>query len=149
MRCPFCKRDNDRVIDTRAMEDGFMIRRRRSCGSCHRRFTTYERLEELSLRVVKRDESRQPFDREKIRRGIERACWKRPVSTERIELVVEEIESEVLLRNSQEILCQEIGEITLRRLRPIDEVAYVRFASVYRDFANVQDFFRAIESIHG
>jgi len=147
MRCPFCKVDNDRVIDTRALEDGFLIRRRRSCGSCHRRFTTYERLEEFNIRVIKRDQSRQAFDRAKIRRGIERACWKRPVSTERIELLVQEIEAELYLSSDSEIACENIGELVLRRLYTIDEVAYVRFASVYRDFDNINDFFRAIETI--
>lgn len=147
MRCPFCKLDNDRVIDTRAMEDGFLIRRRRSCGSCHRRFTTYERLEEFNIRVVKRDESRQPFDREKIRRGIERACWKRPVSTEKIEQTVREIEAELFLNSATEVSCTDIGELVLRRLYDVDEVAYVRFASVYRDFANVNDFFQEISSL--
>ncbi|QEG39531.1 transcriptional regulator NrdR [Roseimaritima ulvae] len=147
MRCPFCKHDNDRVIDTRAMENGFLIRRRRSCGSCRRRFTTYERLEEFDIRVIKRDLSRQPFEPEKIRRGIERACWKRPVSSEQIELLVQEIETELYVDGETEIECQAIGELVLKRLYSVDEVAYVRFASVYRDFANVEDFFRVIESI--
>lgn len=147
MRCPFCKHDNDRVIDTRAMEDGFLIRRRRSCGSCRRRFTTYERLEEFDIRVIKRDHSRQPFEPEKIRRGIERACWKRPVSSDQIELLVQEIETELYVDGETEIECQAIGELVLKRLYTVDEVAYVRFASVYRDFANVEDFFRVIESI--
>ncbi|MFG0334133.1 transcriptional regulator NrdR [Roseimaritima sediminicola] len=147
MRCPFCKHDNDRVVDTRAMEDGFLIRRRRSCGTCHRRFTTYERLEEFDIRVIKRDQSRQPFDPEKIRRGIERACWKRPVSTERIQLLVQEIETELYVDGAMEIACQAIGELVMKRLYAVDEVAYVRFASVYRDFANVDDFFRVIEGI--
>ncbi len=147
MRCPFCKHDNDRVIDTRAMEDGFLIRRRRSCGSCRRRFTTYERLEEFDIRVIKRDLSRQPFEPEKIRRGIERACWKRPVSSDQIELLVQEIETELYVDGETEIACQAIGELVLKRLYTVDEVAYVRFASVYRDFANVEDFFRVIESI--
>lgn len=147
MRCPFCKVDNDRVLDTRAMEEGFLIRRRRSCGACHRRFTTYERPEELTLRVVKRDESRQPFDREKIRRGIERACWKRPVSTEEIDRLVQEIEAQLFNMHHSEVSCTEIGELLLARLLQLDQVAYVRFASVYRDFGSIDDFVRTIDKL--
>jgi transcriptional repressor NrdR len=147
MRCPFCKLDNDRVLDTRAMNDGYLIRRRRRCGSCQRRFTTYERLEQFNLRVVKRDRSREPFDREKIRSGIERACWKRPVTTDQIEELVQEIEADICAFQESEVASEFIGEILMRRLLKIDQVAHVRFVSVYRDFTDVSDFIREISSL--
>ncbi len=139
--------DNDRVQDTRTLEDGFSIRRLRVCGSCHQRFVTYERVEDYSTRVVKRDERRQPFDRNKVRLGIQKACWKRPVSGERIEAVVREVEAIVLNWGEGEVHCESIGELILERLFNIDQVAYVRFASVYRDFASIDDFFQAIERL--
>ncbi len=145
MRCPFCHVDNDRVVDTRATEDGYVIRRKRVCGSCQRKFITLERLEEASIRVVKRDQTREPLDREKIRRGIERACSKRPVSSPQIELLVQEIESEIYSIYLLEVAAAQIGEIVMRHLARTDEVAYVRFASVYREFDNVSDFISAIE----
>ncbi len=145
MRCPFCHVDNDRVVDTRATEDGYVIRRKRVCGSCQRKFITLERLEEASIRVVKRDQSREPLDREKIRRGIERACSKRPVSSPQIEALVQEIESEIYSIYLLEVPAAQIGEIVMRHLAQTDEVAYVRFASVYREFENVSDFISAIE----
>ena len=145
MRCPYCHLDNDRVVDTRATEDGYVIRRKRVCGSCQRKFITLERLEEASIRVVKRDQSREPLDREKIRRGIERACSKRPVSSSQIEMLVQEIESEIYSIYLLEVPASQIGEIVMRHLAKTDEVAYVRFASVYREFDNVSDFISAIE----
>jgi transcriptional repressor NrdR len=145
MRCPFCHLDNDRVIDTRATEDGYVIRRKRVCGSCHRKFTTLERLEEASIRVVKRDQTREPFDREKIRRGIERACSKRPISSQQIETLVQDIEAEVYAGFELEVPTTRIGEIVMRHLARTDEVAYIRFASVYREFEDARDFFNAIE----
>ncbi|SRR6056297_1452970 len=147
MRCPFCKLDNDRVLDTRAMDDGYLIRRRRRCGSCQRRFTTYERLEQFNLRVVKRDRSREPFDREKIRSGIERACWKRPVTTDQIEALVQEIEADICAFQESEVASEIIGEILMRRLLKVDQVAHVRFVSVYRDFTDVSDFIREISTL--
>ncbi len=146
MRCPYCHHDNDRVIDTRAMEDGFVVRRKRVCGSCHRRFTTLEKLDEANIRVVKRDQSRVPFDREKIRRGIERACSKRPISSQRIELLVQEIEGEIHTQADLEISTAQIGEIVMKHLAKTDDVAYIRFASVYREFNDVRDFFNEIEA---
>jgi transcriptional repressor NrdR len=145
MRCPFCHVDNDRVVDTRATEDGYVIRRKRVCGSCQRKFITLERLEEASIRVVKRDQSREPLDREKIRRGIERACSKRPVSSSQIEMLVQEIESEIYSIYLLEVAAEQIGEIVMRHLAKTDDVAYVRFASVYHEFDNVSDFINAIE----
>ncbi|MEO0531479.1 MAG: transcriptional regulator NrdR [Planctomycetota bacterium] len=140
MRCPFCRKDNDRVIDSRASQDGSSIRRRRECVSCDRRYTTYERPEETTIRVVKKDGSRDPFDREKIQRGLERACWKRPVSTRQIEETVEAIENDVYQSYETEIESAELGQLVMEHLRELDQVAFVRFASVYREFSNAQDF---------
>lgn len=140
MRCPFCHADNDRVVDTRATEEGYVIRRKRVCGACHRKFMTLERLEETSIRVVKRDQTREPLDREKIRRGIERACSKRPVSGPEIEMLVQEIESEIYSSYLLEVSTEQIGEIVMRQLASTDDVAYIRFASVYRDFGEARDF---------
>lgn len=146
MRCPYCHVDNDRVIDTRATEDGYVVRRKRVCGSCHRKFMTLEKLEETNLRVVKRDQTREPLDREKIRRGIERACSKRPISSQQIETIVQEIEGELyLISTDLEVPTSKIGEIVMRHLARADEVAYIRFASVYREFEDARDFFNAIE----
>lgn len=140
MRCPFCREDNDRVIDSRTSEDGVAIRRRRECLSCKRRFTTYERIAEMPLKIIKKDGVREPFDREKIRRGLDKACWKRPVPAERIEGVVTAVEAEILAEFDTEVESQHVGEIVMRHLRSVDQVAYVRFASVYRDFEDVADF---------
>ena len=140
MRCPFCRVDNDRVIDSRASEDGYAIRRRRECVGCKRRFTTYERLEEMGIKVVKKNGIREPFLREKIRAGLAKACWKRPISDEQIEAVVTEIESDVYANHESEIDSHELGEIVMRRLAQLDQVAFVRFASVYRQFKDVRDF---------
>jgi transcriptional repressor NrdR len=145
MRCPFCHVDNDRVIDTRATEDGYVVRRKRACGSCHRKFMTLERLEEASVRVVKRDQTREPLDREKIRRGIERACSKRPISSQQIETLVQRIETEIYSSYDLEVPTTRIGEIVMTHLARTDEVAYIRFASVYREFEDARDFFNAIE----
>jgi transcriptional repressor NrdR len=140
MKCPFCHVDNDRVIDSRSHQDGFAIRRRRECLSCKRRYTTYERLEELALKVVKKDEVREPFNREKIHRGLARACWKRPISEDQILAIVAEVEQELYDQNENEIESRVIGEILMKRLREVDQVAYVRFASVYREFKDARDF---------
>jgi len=145
MRCPYCHADNDRVVDTRAAEDGYVIRRKRICGSCQRKFITLERLEEACIRVVKRDLTREPLDREKIRRGIERACSKRPVSSQQIEQIVQDIEQEIYSIYLLEVSTEQIGEIVMRNLAKTDDVAYIRFASVYREFDNVSDFINVIE----
>jgi len=149
MRCPFCHADNDRVVDTRAAEDGYVIRRKRVCGTCQRKFITLERLEEAFIRVVKRDQTREPLDREKIRRGIERACSKRPVSSQEIENLVLEIESEIYSSYLLEVSTAQIGEIVMFQLAKADDVAYIRFASVYREFDNVSDFINVIEPLRG
>ncbi|MEM6363853.1 MAG: transcriptional regulator NrdR [Planctomycetota bacterium] len=147
MRCPFCHHDNDKVIDSRAAEAGYMHRRKRLCQDCQRRFTTIEQIEELNVRVVKNDGTREPFDREKIRRGIERACSKREVESDRIEATVQLIETDIYAAFDFEIPAHVIGEIVLRHLADLDEVAYIRFASVYREFDGADDFLKIIRQL--
>ena len=140
MKCPFCHVDNDKVIDTRTGEDGSVTRRRRQCCNCNRRFTTYERVEATTVRVVKRDQTRVLFDSQKIRQGIERACWKRPISDEQLNELVAGIASEIDAKYDSEVSSREIGRIVMERLRTFDPVAYVRFASVYLEFQDASDF---------
>lgn len=145
MKCPFCRIDNDRVVDSRTNEDGSTIRRRRECLACRRRYTTYERVEEAVIKVIKKDGGRVPFEREKIRRGLEKACWKRPVSLVQIEQVVSDIERDVYEAFESEIESRQLGELVMRHLRQLDQVAFVRFASVYREFKDVRDFVDELE----
>jgi transcriptional repressor NrdR len=140
MRCPFCRADNDRVIDSRASDDGLAIRRRRECLDCKRRYTTYERLEEMAIKVIKKQGERQPFSREKMRRGLERACWKRPISDEQIDSIISAVELDVYDNFDQEIESREVGRMVMAELGALDQVAFVRFASVYREFKDVRDF---------
>jgi transcriptional repressor NrdR len=141
MRCPFCKEDDDKVIDSRSTDGGQCIRRRRRCLKCRRRFTTYERIEgAIRLAVIKRDGSRMPYDRGKMLEGIRRAAYKRPITAERIEQVVDEVEEYLVSNFEREVSSQTIGEKIAIVLRRVDKVAYVRFASVYRQFADVGDF---------
>ena len=140
MRCPFCQADNDKVIDSRACEDGFSIRRRRECLQCERRYTTYERLEDITVKVVKKDGVREPFSREKIRFGLQKACWKRPISDEKIEGVVTAVENAIYAFGEDEVDSHWVGECVMAQLAKLDQVAYVRFASVYREFKDVRDF---------
>lgn len=147
MHCPHCRADNDRVLDSRACEDGRAIRRRRYCNQCRERFTTYERVEIFALQVVKKDEAREPFQREKIERGVERACWKRPVSMEIIRKLAADVESEVQSDFETEVPSRHIGRLVMEGLAHIDQVAYVRFASVYREFKDVADFVAELEPI--
>ena len=140
MKCPYCKIDHDRVIDSRASDDGYAIRRRRECLGCERRYTTYERLVESALKVVKRDGSRVPFSREKLKQGIERACWKRPISHAQLESTIADIEEVVYTSFDSEVESKRLGEIVLEHLQGLDLVAFVRFASVYRKFDSLQDF---------
>jgi len=140
MKCPFCRLDNDRVIDSRACNDGLAIRRRRECLSCRRRYTTYERVEEAVIKVVKKDNARVPFNRDKIKQGVAKACWKRPVSDQQIEELVARVELEVYANYETEVETRRVGEIVMRQLAGLDQVAYVRFASVYREFKDVRDF---------
>ncbi|QDT57342.1 Transcriptional repressor NrdR [Caulifigura coniformis] len=139
MLCPFCRQGETKVIDSRGSED-FVIRRRRKCLQCNRRFTTYEKLEESPLKVVKKDGSRVVYDRERIRSGIEKACYKRPVSPEQIEQIVNEVERGVYESFDREVPSRYIGEQVFDRLRHVDQIAFVRFASVYRSFQDVDDF---------
>ena len=145
MRCPFCGNEEDKVIDSRTSKDGREIRRRRECDGCSRRFTTYERVEESMPQVVKRDNRREPFDRYKIERGISAAAAKRPVTVEQVKQVAEEVEREISELGVAEIASREVGERVLLRLRGLDHVAYVRFASIYRDFEDLDAFAKEVD----
>ncbi len=135
MRCPFCKEDNDKVIDSRSSEGGRIIRRRRECIECRRRFTTYEKIgESFKLNVVKKDGTRVPYDRDKLIAGLQKACYKRPVPAEKIQEVADRIEEEIFRNYDKEVSALFVGEQAMRFLRQVDKVAYIRFASVYRDF---------------
>ena len=147
MKCPHCGSQDSKVVDSRHSEDGLSIRRRRECLSCQKRFTTYETVESLPIIVVKRDNSRQAFDRNKIMNGMLRACEKRPVSTQDLERVVGEIEGLVQNSLEREITTEYIGEQVMERLKPLDEVAYVRFASVYRQFKDIHSFMQELNKI--
>jgi transcriptional repressor NrdR len=144
MKCPFCGHLDDKVIDSRAGGAGEVIRRRRECEACSRRFTTYERVEDVLPTVVKKDGRREPFDRQKLIRGLRTACNKRPVSIERLEGIADAIEREAQEAEKREISASELGERVMVHLRDVDEVAYVRFASVYRSFRDVDEFLREL-----
>ena len=147
MRCPFCKTDDDRVVDSRGAEEGFSIRRRRECVHCARRYTTYERFEPAVLRVIKKDGARAPFERKRILSGILKACEKRPVSAEQMEAIVDRIEQELARQYDREVPSDAIGELVMRELKSLDAVAYVRFASVYREFKDIGDFVEEIKGL--
>lgn len=147
MRCPFCTELDDKVVDSRMSDDGSMIRRRRECTSCGRRFTTVETVKELRLRVVKKDGSREPFDRNKILSGLLAACYKRPVPVERLEAITAEIEREVLQNFDREVESRHVGNLAMKSLREVDNVAYVRFASVYRAFKDAGEFLDALRPL--
>ena len=149
MKCPYCAFGESKVIDSRPAEEGATIRRRREClhGGCHKRFTTYEIMERLPLIVVKRDGSRQTFDKEKLTRGLLRSCEKRPISLEALEAIANDIEQELQNRMEREISAIEVGELTMDRLRELDEVAYVRFASVYRQFKDINTFMEEVNKL--
>lgn len=140
MRCPFCSAGEDKVIDSRTSKDGHEIRRRRECAACERRFTTYERIEEALPVVVKADNRREPFDRNKIERGLKRAVGKRPISAKKLAEIAEAVEREISELGVVEIESVQIGARVLPKLRKMDEVAYVRFASIYRDFRDIDEF---------
>jgi len=140
MMCPFCGHKEDRVIDSRESKEGDLIRRRRECLKCNRRFTTYERSDEIPYMVVKRDGRREKFDRQKILEGLLKACEKRPVPIAKLAALVDEVETRVAENPERELSTREIGELLMTRLRAIDKIAYVRFASVYRDFQDVEAF---------
>ncbi len=147
MKCPYCRATESRVVDTREMAEAEAIRRRRQCLSCGRRFTTYERVEPISLTVVKKDGRREPYDRRKLEGGIRRACTKRPIPTETIQRVVDEIETAIFAMAGEEVPSRLIGELVMEKLRDLDQVAYIRFASVYRSFADLEDIREEVESL--
>ena len=145
MKCPYCGAEDSRVIDSRPADNA--IRRRRQCEACEKRFTTYEKIETIPLMVIKKDETREPYDRSKIEAGLVRACHKRPVSVDQINNLVDDIENEIMSRDRKEISTTQIGEQVMEKLRDLDDVAYVRFASVYREFKDVDTFLREIEKL--
>ena len=147
MRCPFCLHLDSKVLDSRQTEEGASIRRRRECTACHKRFTTYERLDEVPFMVVKKDGRREPFTRTKILNGILRACEKRPISLKTIDALVDEIERDVRSGLEREVPSEVIGELVMDKLRALDEVAYVRFASVYRQFTDIDRFIEELEQM--
>ncbi len=149
MRCPFCRHGANRVIDSRLSADGTAIRRRRVCAGCKRRFTTYERVEEITPMVIKKDGRREPYDRLKLIAGLKKACEKRPVSMELIEQVADRIEAAVLERGGKEVPSSFIGGAVMKELHEIDQVAYVRFASVYRSFKDLEEFMHELEDLIG
>ncbi len=147
MKCPFCSHLESKVVDSRPAEEGASIRRRRECLACHKRFTTYETMESLPLVVVKKDGSRQSFDRNKVLSGMIRACEKRPVPYSTLETMVNEIEQVLQNEMEREVSSAEIGELVMERLKKVDEVAYVRFASVYRQFKDINTFMRELNKL--
>ncbi|MCI9021881.1 MAG: transcriptional repressor NrdR [Eubacterium sp.] len=147
MKCPFCSRDNTRVIDSRPADDNSSIRRRRLCDSCQKRFTTYEKVETIPLIVIKKDNNREQYDRSKIEAGILRACHKRPISVNEINKLVDDIETEIFNKEEKEIPSTVIGEIVMDRLKDLEAVAYVRFASVYREFKDINTFMDELKKI--
>ena len=147
MKCPFCSHENTRVIDSRPAEDNNSIRRRRVCDECGKRFTTYEKIETIPLIIIKKDNNREAYDRSKIEAGVLRACHKRPVSAQQITTLVDEVENEIFNREEREIPSGPIGELVMNKLKDLDAVAYVRFASVYREFKDVNTFMDELKSV--
>ena len=147
MKCPFCGHEEDKVVDSRTSSDGVAIRRRRECLQCGKRYTTYEHVEEQPLMIIKKDGRREPFDRHKLLAGLVKACEKRPVSMDDLERLVDELERELSQQFEREAPSREIGERVMRRLHAIDPVAYVRFASVYREFKDVEQFMRELKDL--
>ena len=147
MKCPFCLHDEDKVIDSRSSNEGKSVRRRRECIKCKKRFTTYEYVEEVPLMVIKKDGRRESFDRNKIISGILKACEKRPVSMEKVEAVVDRVEKELQKSFDKEVKAQVVGELVMEYLHKLDEVAYVRFASVYRQFKDINHFMKELKDL--
>ena len=147
MKCPFCSHENTRVIDSRPAEDNNSIRRRRVCDECGKRFTTYEKIDTIPLIIIKKDNNREAYDRAKIEAGVLRACHKRPVSAQQITTLVDEVENEIFNREEREIPSGTIGELVMNKLKDLDAVAYVRFASVYREFKDVNTFMDELKSV--
>ena len=147
MKCPFCSSENTRVIDSRPVDDNNSIRRRRLCDDCGKRFTTYEKVETIPLIVIKKDNAREQYDRSKIEAGVLRACHKRPISVNQINQLVDEVETEIFNREEKEIPSTLIGEIVMDKIKNLDSVAYVRFASVYREFKDVNTFMSELKKM--
>jgi len=147
MRCPYCQQNDDRVVNSRSSADGTTVKRRRECNECGRRYTTYERIEQSVLRVVKKDGSREDFSRAKIRSGLTKACYKRPIPTEDVDRMVAEIERELNQQYEKEVPSDAVGELVMEKLRKTDDVAYIRFASVYREFKDVTEFVREADTV--
>jgi transcriptional repressor NrdR len=149
MKCPFCGHLEDKVVDSRLSTDGEAIRRRRECEACNRRFTSYERVEEIMPMVVKKDGRREPFDRLKVLSGLKKACEKRPISMDTLERAADDIEKKLLENEDKEIAASVIGEEIMRHLQELDQVAYVRFASVYREFKDINEFMKELKDLLG
>ena len=150
MKCPFCGFEETRVLDSREIENGKVVRRRRECPKCNKRFTTYERIEDRPIQVIKKDGSREMFDKQKIISGILKACEKRNISMEQIERLANEVELEILQKHSaKQVTSKEIGKLVMKRLRKLDKVAYVRFASVYKNFEDIENFLNEIKKLNG
>ncbi len=147
MKCPYCNDIEDKVIDSRVSRDGETIRRRRECIACKKRFTTHERIEETLPSIIKKDDRREPYDRKKIMEGLKKACQKRPVSMETLEITVDKIEQSLMDRSAKEIESSEIGEAIMMELHELDDIAYVRFASVYRSFKDITDFMQEVKKV--
>lgn len=147
MKCPFCNQDNTRVVDSRPADDNNSIRRRRLCDECGKRFTTYEKVETIPLIVIKKDQNREQYDRIKIEAGVLRACYKRPIPVQRINEMIDCVETDIFNREDREIDSNTIGEIVMDRLKELDPVAYVRFASVYREFKDVNTFMDELKKV--
>ena len=147
MKCPFCNQDNTRVVDSRPADDNSSIRRRRLCDECGKRFTTYEKVETIPLIVIKKDQTREQYDRSKIEAGVMRACYKRPVPIQKIREMIDAVEMEIFNREEKEIESKMIGEIVMDKLKDLEAVAYVRFASVYREFKDVNTFMDELKKI--
>lgn len=147
MKCPYCGHENTRVIDSRPAEDNNSIRRRRVCDECDKRFTTYEKIETIPLIVIKKDNNRETYDRSKIEAGVLRACHKRPISANRINQLIDEVETEIFGKEEKEISSQVIGELVMNKLKDLEAVAYVRFASVYREFKDINTFMDELKNV--
>lgn len=147
MKCPFCGHENTRVIDSRPAEENNSIRRRRVCDECEKRFTTYEKVETIPLIIIKKDNNRETYDRSKIEAGVLRACHKRPISANRINQLIDEVETEIFNREEKEIPSQVIGELVMNKLKDLEAVAYVRFASVYREFKDINTFMDELKKV--
>lgn len=147
MKCPYCSHENTRVIDSRPAEENNSIRRRRACDECGRRFTTYEKIETIPLIIIKKDNNREAYDRSKLEGGVLRACHKRPVSAEAITRLIDEVENEIFDQGDMELSSQVIGELVMNKLKSLDAVAYVRFASVYREFKDINTFMDELKNV--